>query len=60
MAVKKPSSGIPVRRTLAHGQAPHRLRTFKLSRDPHFAAKLRDMVGLFVDPPAHAAVLRVV
>ena len=29
-----------------HGLAPHRLRVFKLSRDPQFAAKLRDVVGL--------------
>ena len=43
----------------AHGLAPHRLRTFKLNRDPHFAAKLRDVVGLDVDPPAHAVVLSV-
>src|SRR5919202_1462865 len=42
-----------------HGLAPHRLRTFKLSRDPQFAAKLRDVVGLYVDPPAHAVVLSV-
>ena len=32
---------------------------FKLSRDPAFAAKLRDIVGLYVDPPAHAVVLSV-
>jgi len=31
----------------------------KLSTDPHFAAKLRDIVGLYVDPPAHAIVLSV-
>jgi len=43
----------------AHGLAPHRLRTFKLSRDPYFATKLRDVVGLYVDPPAHAVVLSV-
>ena len=42
-----------------HGLAPHRLQTFKLSRDPQFAAKLRDVVGLYVDPPAHAVVLSV-
>ena len=39
--------------------APHRLRTFKLSRDPQFASKVRDVVGLYVDPPAHAVVLSV-
>ena len=36
---------------------PHRMRTFKLSNDPKFAEKLRDIVGLYVDPPAHAVVL---
>ena len=35
-----------------HGLAPHRCRLFKLSHDPAFAAKLRDIVGLYVDPPA--------
>ena len=42
-----------------HGLAPHRLRTFKLSRDPLFASRIRDVVGLYVDPPAHAVVLSV-
>jgi transposase len=42
-----------------HGLQPHRLRQFKLSRDPQFAAKLHDIVGLYVDPPAHAVVLSV-
>ena len=32
---------------------------FKLSNDPKFAAKLRDIVGLYVDPPAHAVVLSI-
>src|SRR3954468_12017449 len=43
----------------AHGLQPHRLRSFKLGRDPDFAAKVRDVVGLYVDPPAHAVVLSV-
>jgi transposase len=43
----------------AHGLQPHRWRRFKLSNDPHFVAKLRDVVGLYVDPPAHAIVLSV-
>src|SRR5271155_3956480 len=43
----------------AHGLAPHRIRTFKLSNDPKFAAKVRNIVGLYVDPPAHAVVLSV-
>jgi transposase len=41
----------------AHKLQPHRLRSFKHSRDPGFAAKLVDIVGLYVDPPAHAVVL---
>ena len=41
----------------AHGLQPHRYRRFKLSTDPHFVAKLRDVVGLYVEPPAHAIVL---
>jgi len=43
----------------AHGLQPHRLNQFKLSTDPRFVAKLRDIVGLYVDPPAHAVVLSV-
>ena len=43
----------------AHGLQPHRLRQFKLSNDPNFTAKLRDVVGLYIDPPAHAVVLSV-
>jgi hypothetical protein len=41
----------------AHGLQPHWVRQFKLSTDPEFAAKVRDIVGLYVDPPAHAIVL---
>jgi hypothetical protein len=43
----------------AHGLKPHRVRTFKLSNDPQFAAKVRDIVGLYMDPPEHALVLSV-
>jgi hypothetical protein len=43
----------------AHGLQPHRVRRFKLSQDPAFAAKLRDVVGLYLDPPAHSLVLSV-
>jgi hypothetical protein len=43
----------------AHKLQPHRLSTFKRSRDPSFAAKLTDIVGLYVDPPAHAVVLSI-
>ena len=43
----------------AHGWQPHRVKRFKLSKDPEFAAKLQDIVGLYVDPPAHSVVLSV-
>ena len=43
----------------SHGLQPHRYRQFKLSNDPNFVRKLRDVVGLYVDPPAHAIVLSV-
>jgi transposase len=43
----------------SHGLQPHRIRQFKLSNDPNFAAKLRDIVGLYLDPPTHAVVLSV-
>jgi hypothetical protein len=42
----------------AHLLAPH-IRMFELSTDPKFAEKLKDVVGLYVDPPAHAVVLSV-
>jgi DDE superfamily endonuclease len=49
-----------VQRILEANQlAPHCIRTFKLSNDPKFAEKLKDIVGLYVDPPAHAVVLSV-
>ena len=43
----------------AHDLQPHRLRQFKLSNDPQFVARLPDIVGLYVNPPAHAVVLSV-
>ena len=43
----------------AHKLQPHRLRTFKRSRDPDFVAKLEDIVGLYLAPPRHAVVLSV-
>ena len=42
-----------------HGLRPHRVRQFKLSNDRQFASKLRDIVGLYVDPPAHTVVLSI-
>ncbi|NLW49439.1 MAG: IS630 family transposase [Candidatus Brocadiaceae bacterium] len=41
----------------ANGLKPHRVRTFKVSNDPHFAEKVVDIVGLYLDPPEHALVL---
>jgi len=38
------------------GLQPHRTETFKLSNDPLLVEKVRDIVGLYLDPPAHAAV----
>jgi transposase len=38
---------------------PHRVETFKFSRDPELVAKVTDVVGLYLDPPARAIVLSV-
>jgi hypothetical protein len=35
-----------------HGLEPHHVRTYKVSRDPAFVAKVRDVVGLYLDPPS--------
>jgi transposase len=43
----------------SHGLQPHRVRQFKLSKDPKFVEKLQDIVGLYVAPPAHALVLSI-
>ena len=43
----------------AHGLTPHRIKAFKLSNDPEFAEKFADIVGLYVDPPAHAVVVSI-
>jgi transposase len=43
----------------AHGLRPHLVRRFKLSNDPQFATKLKEIVGLYVNPPNHAIVLSV-
>ena len=40
----------------AHGLKPHLVKTFKLSRDPQFIEKLRDVVGLYVASPERAIV----
>ena len=41
----------------AFGLQPHRQETWKLSKDPQFVAKVRDVVGLYLDPPERAVVL---
>src|SRR5690349_24857567 len=41
----------------AFGLKPHRQETFKLSTDPDFVTKVRDVVGLYMAPPEHALLL---
>jgi transposase len=41
----------------ANGLKPHLVKTFKVSNDPHFEEKLRDVVGLYLNPPENALVL---
>ena len=43
----------------ADGLQPHKMRLFKLSKDPRFAEKVVDIVGLYVNPPEHAVVLSI-
>ena len=43
----------------AHGLKPHLVKTFKVSTDPEFVTKLRDVVGLYLDPPKRAVVFSV-
>lgn len=60
MAAEMKISEASVRRIWhAHGLKPHLSRTFKLSNDPDFAAKLEAIVGLYLSPPEHAIVLSV-
>jgi len=42
-----------------NGLKPHLVRTYKVSRDPAFVAKVQDVVGLYLNPPDHAVVLSV-
>ncbi len=44
---------------LRHGPGPHRVRTFRVSRDPRFEIRVRDAAGLHPDPPDRAAVIPV-
>lgn len=43
----------------ANGLKPHLSRTYKVSKDPEFAEKVRDVVGLYLNPPTNAVVLSV-
>ena len=51
------SASTVMRHWKAHGLKPHLVRGFKVSRDPLFAEKLEDIVGLYMSPPEHALVL---
>jgi transposase len=53
------SCSIGVIAHLTKPRKPHRQESFKISRDPEFAAKLEDVVGLYLNPPEHALVLSV-
>ena len=46
-------------RRIWRGLQPHKIKQFKLSRDPSFVEKANDIVGLYVHPPEHAIVLSV-
>ena len=41
----------------AFGLQPHRVENFKFSKDPQFVEKVRDIVGLYLNPPDRAIVL---
>ena len=43
----------------AFGLKPHKAETFKLSTDPYFVEKVRDVAGLYMSPPANAIVLSI-
>ena len=51
------SARVPSNASGARMAYNRRVKQFKLSTDPRFVDKLRDIVGLYVDPPAHAVVL---
>lgn len=60
MAVAQKVSSATVQRIWKrHKLQPHRVESFKFSNDPHFAPKVRDIVGLYMNPPDKAIVLSV-
>jgi transposase len=56
-AVLQVSPSTVMRHWQSNGLKPHLVRGFKVSRDPKFAEKLEDIVGLYMSPPEHALVL---
>lgn len=58
-AAQKVSSATVQRIWKKHKLQPHRVESFKFSSDPHFARKVRDIVGLYMNPPDKALVLSV-
>ena len=58
-AAQKVSSATVQRIWRRHKLQPHRVESFKFSNDPHFAPKVRDIVGLYMNPPDKAIVLSV-
>jgi transposase len=58
-AMQKVSSATVQRIWKRHKLQPHRVESFKFSTDPQFAAKVRDIVGLYMNPPDKAIVLSV-
>ena len=62
-SVRTLARSLGLSRTLVHGVwqrydvQPHRVERFKLSKDPRFEEKVRDVVGLYLDPPDRALVL---
>ena len=58
MATKVGVSSATVQRVWSeHRLYPHRVRTFKLSKDPKFVEKLTDVIGLYLNPPADGPVV---
>jgi len=58
-AAQKVSSATVQRIWKKHKLQPHRVESFKVSNDPQFARKVRDIVGLYLNPPDKAIVLSV-
>jgi transposase len=58
-ASQKVSPATVLRIWKKHKLQPHRVESFKFSNDPHFAPKVRDIVGLYMNPPDKAIVLSV-